>query len=505
MNAQATTQQGEGNPTFVRNSIFSVISGIMSSATGFISGVIVARALGVSGTGVIALALWLVFAAVTLADCGITGALARFLPEARGEGTRMRMLSTTLVWAFWIAVFAGEIVLLAVMLLWWPEAFAPGAWQGANGMLSFWLIALCFVIHMGNSFGYHFLRGIGRFDRIAAYSISGSVAQIVIVFAGAMFFGPGGAFVAYIVGSLPLAIVTFRLSLRGAVADRTERGRIVGYSGTLWLAGLLSPLLWTRVDLILVERIAGVEGAGLFTAAAGFSALLIQLCMMLCGAVLPHLSGTAVAGRTAASGAALKAVLFVLIPMVFGTAAIAPRLIPLVYGPAFQSAGVPAVILAIAAGGSVVTIALSNVMNALDQNRLLVIGGIVGCVLTLCLGLLLIPSYGIMGAAFARLGAQGTVAVITLVQLNRIQPGTVSMGWFAPIVLAGVLCALTASGVLVLWPSDWALIIAVPAGALLYLLMCRLLLRLDDADRRLLGLNHASGRAAMMVNRLIRA
>src|SRR5690606_29660216 len=140
------------------------------------------------------------------------------------------------------------------------------------------------------------------------------------------------------------------------------------YSGTLWIAGLLSPFLWTRVDLILVERMGGVHAAGLFTAAASISALLIQLCMMLCSAILPHLAAVPAAMRTATSRAALKAVLFVLFPIAFGTAAIAPRLVPLVYGPDFGTSGVATAILAIATAGSVLTIVLSNVLNMLEEN-----------------------------------------------------------------------------------------------------------------------------------------
>ncbi|WP_139139227.1 oligosaccharide flippase family protein [Sphingobium phenoxybenzoativorans] len=495
------------NPTFVRNSFFSVISGIMSSFAGFASGIIVARILGVSGTGTIAMALWMVFAAVTLSDWGLTGALARFLPPARGNPAETRQVTTYLVWAFWASVASGLLLLAGAMALWWPEAFTIEAWRGEHGTLSFGLIAFCFVIHMANSFGYHYLRGIERFGTIATYSISGSVAQIGIVLVGSMLFGPSGAMIAYIVGSLPLAIITFRLALRGRPIRGDYRRRVTRYSATLWIAGLLSPLLWTRVDLILVERLQGLNAAGLFTAAAAFSALLIQICVMLCGAVLPHLSAAGEQGRRATSSATLKAVLFLLMPMVFGTAAIAPRLIPLVYGPDFASAGLPAVILALAAGGSVITIALSNVMNALDQNAKLVIGGATGCVLTIALGLALIPHYGIMGAAAARFGAQATVACITLYQLNRVQPGTVSWSWFRPIAVASIWCALTAAGILHLWPSDYALILAVPAGGLVYLALCRILLKLDEADIRLLGLKPSSsaGRAASMMTKFMRA
>jgi len=495
------------NPTFVRNSFFSVIAGVMSSVAGFASGIIVARILGVSGTGTIAMALWLVFAAVTLCDWGLTGALARFLPPARGNAVETRQVTTYLVWAFWASVATGLVLLAGAMALWWPEAFTMEAWHGQHGMLSFGLIAFCFIIHMANSFGYHYLRGVERFGNIASYSISGSVAQIGIVLVGSLLFGPSGAMIAYILGSVPLAIVTFRLAIRGRPIRGEYRRKVTRYSAMLWIAGLLSPLLWTRVDLILVERIGGLNAAGLFTAAAAFSALLIQLCVMLCGAVLPHLSAGEDSARKAASSAALKAVLFLLMPMVFGTAAIAPRLIPLVYGPEFATAGLPAVILALAAGGSVITIALSNVLNALDQNAKLVIGGATGCVLTIVLGLILIPIYGIMGAAVARFGAQGTVAVITLYQLNQAQPGTVAWAWFRPIAVASIWCALTAAGILYVWPSDFALILAIPAGGIVYLTICRLLLKLDEADIRLLGLKPSSGagKAASMMTKLMRA
>lgn len=506
--ATETADAGQGGAnSFVRDSVLGVVAGISVSVAGFVSGVIVARTLGVPGTGTIAMAMWLVFVAVTLADSGITGALARFLPDLRDRAEERQAVLSLLLRGFWTATGLGILALAILAVLYRQEAMRSFHLNSLEAVVHFALIGVCFVIHFGSSFGYHYMRGTQRFRGIAVSCIIGALAQIACVLAGSLLFGTAGALVGYIIVGLPMALVTFRAAGNGARLEPELRSRVVHYSGTLWIAGLLSPLLWTRLDLVLVERVGGVTAAGLFAAAASLSALLVQLCMMLCSAVLPHLSSVPVEARTSSSRAAVKAVLFMLFPVAFGTAAVAPRLVPLIYGDDFRAAGLAATILAMATTGSIITIVLSNVLNMLEKNASLVKGGAVGGVLTVILCLALVPAYGIVGAAVARLGAQGTVAAITIHQLNRQQPGTVTGSWFLPIVLASIFCALGAELVLRAFPYDWGLAVAIPAGALCYLIGCRLVVRFDDDDFLVFRQkpNSRMGRAAATLSRLLTA
>lgn len=477
---------GEASPPdFAKSSALGVVAGFSSSVAAFLSGVIVARMLGVSGTGTTAMALWLIFAAVTLADTGITGALARFLPEA--EAVEGRRIGARLLRVFLRLIALGLAVLALIMTFGWNRLFEDALAQ-SGARLSYGAVILsCFLVHMSYAFGFQYLRGVHGFRTIALGSIAGAVLQVTVVLAGSWLFGVHGALAGYLAGSLPIALVLIRLPIVERRPDRATWQRVRNYALTLWLAALFSPLLWTRIDLALVGTIGGIREAGLFNAASSLTAMLMQACVTLCMAVVPHLASVEPERRPEASGAVMRILLLMLVPMALGMAAIAPRVVRLVYGPDFHDAGGAAIMLSVSAMGTLLTIALSNVINVLEKNSSLVKSGIVGAVLTLGLGFALVPFYGLIGAATARIVAQCTVAAMTLVQANRLQPGTLPYGWFGRLLLAGGACAGAAGGVLGWSLSDWMLVPAIAAGAVAYVLACRLLVPFDPADLDRLG------------------
>jgi O-antigen/teichoic acid export membrane protein len=476
----------QGGSGFVKNSAFGIVGGISLSLAGFASGVVVARTLGVDASGVIAMALWLLFLAVTVCDAGIPSTLARFLPDPDLPPDKRHDLPSRLLRPLWLAIVTGSCVLLAVLLSGMGSDPARYHLSPVEAATLVGLVVACFVVHMIYSFGYQYLRGSHQFGRIARLSLLGAVIQVLGVGTGGLLFGVSGAMAGYILGSLPVAFITMRMSWKTRRLDPVQRTRLQRYAWTIWLSGLLSPLLWTRADLLLVERGLGIHAAGLFTAAASLSALVLQLCMMLCSALLPHLSAVPQVDRARASAAALKLLLLILLPIAFGMAALAPRLVPFVYGPDFAAAGLAAYILSIAAGGSAITLVTSNVLNLLERNGRLVAGGIASAILTIVLCLWLIPLYGIIGAAFARLCAQGALAAVTIFQVNRLQPATISMRWFLPVLVSALLSAFAAELVMSLLPYDWAMLAAIVLAGVAYILFVMVLVPFEDSDVALL-------------------
>ena len=77
---------GEGlmSGSFVRNSVVNAVAGACVTLGGFTSSVVVARLLGVAGTGIMAYAAWSVTVAIIVADVGMPGALSRLFAGASG-------------------------------------------------------------------------------------------------------------------------------------------------------------------------------------------------------------------------------------------------------------------------------------------------------------------------------------------------------------------------------------------------------------------------------------
>jgi O-antigen/teichoic acid export membrane protein len=107
-------------------------------------------------------------------------------------------------------------------------------------------------------------------------------------------------------------------------------------------------LLWVRVDLLIVDQIVSAEAVGLFAAAATMAALLIQVCQMVCNALLPNILKAAAEQPEASSRASTITTrfgMFLLLPACFIGAALAPNAIELVYGAEFAGAGPTATLL----------------------------------------------------------------------------------------------------------------------------------------------------------------
>jgi O-antigen/teichoic acid export membrane protein len=488
----------------LRNSSLGILAGLSFSLAGLASGVIVARMLGVSGTGSVAMALWIVAAAVMVCELGLGGTLARFLPETTDGSPQRQAILGIIVRAFMVANLLGLAVLCIGLWAYWPTIMTDHAETRAQGLTYAGLILLCFLGHMGYAFAYHFLRGTGRFAAIAGRSVLGAGAQIVCVLIGGLYFGVNGAFAGYVVGSLPMAVVVLSMSGRGRVPASSHR-RLRRYSVSLWIATLFSPIVWTKFDLILVDRLMTVEAVGLFSVAATLAALLAQLCMMVSSAVLPHLASLRMEDRAKACSSVAKGVLALLIPAALGAAAIAPALIPLIYGHDFTEAGIIASLLAVGAVGSVITMLLANILNLLERNDQLIIGGVFGAVATIGLALVLIPAFGLIGAAATRICAQGLLAVVTIWQVNRLQPNTVNAGWLAAILLSGALSAGVAALVVGQIGGAIGILMAVAAGVVVYVIAASLMIPLRSDERLALrrGIARQAGRFSPITARLL--
>lgn len=482
--------------SLVRNSGLGVVAGLSSSLAGLVSGVIVARLLGVSGSGSVAMALWIVATVVMLCEFGLGGSLARFLPETGVNSSERRGVLGTVVRSYMGAVALGITLLVLGLWIYWPSIISNHATSPGQAQVYAGLIVFCFLGHMGYALAYHYMRGMGQFSSIAIRSILGAGAQVLCVAIGGVVFGINGAFAGYLIGSLPMAIVVLSLLPRGRL-DAPARKRLRRYAGTLWIATLFSPIVWTKFDLIMVDLLLNVEAVGLFSVAATLAALLAQLCTMVSSAVLPHLATVPQEDRRLTCSRIAKGVLALLIPATLGAAAIAPALIPLVYGSDFARAGLIAALLSIGAVGSVITMLLANILHMLERNDQLIIAGIIGAIATVGLDILLIPDFGLVGAAVARMGAQGLIAGLTIWQVNRLQPGTIAFRWLTGIVVASLLCAGTAALLLQALGGALGIVAAILAGVLIYAISARFLIPLDFVERTALA--HYFGRAAFIL------
>lgn len=471
----------------IKNASFSLMGGLTSAVGAFVAAAIVARSLGVTGTASVAMAMSIIFFATVIADVGVSGSLSRFMVREihAGETSGLQRF----VWdrfKLLAAAIAGGLLLVGVFLtFYWSDIVDKYAHSREEALLICALIIISFVVHMLFAFSYQYLRGFLEFRAISRYSMIGAVLQVIGVFIGSQYFGVVGALAGYLLPNLPMLWVLSRLRTARGTPPPQERLAVRRYALSLYVAALLSPLLWVRVDLLIVDQLASAKAVGLFAAAATVAALLMGVCQMVTNALLPNLL-RAVAERPE-SAAQVNATItrfgmFLLLPACFIGAALAPNAIELVFGAEFGGAGPTATLLGCAAAASAITLVLSGVLNAADANVALVRSGVVGAALTVVLGIALVSQFGLLGAAMGRLGAQSTVAAMNIAAANRVVPGLIRAGWFSRYLLAsataGAAAWLTAHGHGLL-----GLLLGALTGAAAFFVITVLALRLVKDDR----------------------
>lgn len=476
---------------FARNTIFSTVAGICYSLGAFLTSIAVARILGVQGAGIIALAIWIVTLTVALTDFGVFASLTRFLPELTHEGDRQQALQLT---SFLFRLFAlATVVPLSVyaLLSFWP-ALGPAASYvfGRDGEPLLWMLigSVCLTQSLG-TFMQGYWRGMQQFDR-AAYILMASVSfQLIAVTAGSILFGVAGALGGLICGSIVPALSCFTLGQRQHPISHELRRRVVRYAVYCWVGSLASTFVWSRVELAFLNHYFGSEPVGLFSVGLTLATMATQGPMLLTGGLLVYLSENfgkknfqAIRDATT-TGTRILA--FMVLPMCFGTAAVLPELLPLIYGQAFNSAVPAAIVLVASAALGASAAVASNVVLACERSDFFALCGLVGIVLAMLLGFVVIPYFGIMGAAWGRAFVQLTTVVIGFWFVERRLGCPLPFKHLARLAVAALLCAGVARVGITVMPGVFGLIASIIVGAIVYFGAVRLLHALpqEDVDR----------------------
>lgn len=260
-------------------------------------------------------------------------------------------------------------------------------------------------------------RAIDRFDIQNTYTllqsagIFGGLALALPVLGGAL----DGALAVYL--AVPLALVTiFGIRLAALVGfeprvDRAEARASVAYGSNLWVQNLLINL-HERVDLFLLAWLGiGAFDIGLYATAAGVVAQLRLLPGAIGVAILPQLAGATDAEAARLTAAVIRPSALLMIVIAAALAPIGMVAIPLFFGADYAAAVRPFLLLLPGVAAVAVSRVLARYFAAINRLRGMLVLGATVLVLNVLLNLVLIPHYGIAGAAVASLVSYSAEAI----------------------------------------------------------------------------------------------
>jgi O-antigen/teichoic acid export membrane protein len=210
--------------------------------------------------------------------------------------------------------------------------------------------------------------------------------------------------------------------------------------------------------------------------------------MLLTSALLPYFAenfrqGT-LGGLQGNCAAAMRVIGFLVFPACFGTAAVLPVLLPLLFGQAFAGA-VPAATVLVLAGalGGTASVGTSLIM-ATDHSDFIFFSGTAAAMLMVAAGFSLIPMFGVMGAAWVRATIQLLMVAVSGWFITRRLQLSLPLFDLGKLLIAAALCGSAARACLWWVPGAGSLPLAIFVGSAVYIVSVRLMhgLPKNDAD-----------------------
>ncbi|HZT97135.1 MAG TPA: polysaccharide biosynthesis C-terminal domain-containing protein [Chloroflexota bacterium] len=394
---------------------------------GLLSGVTAAHLLGPTGNGELnAIRLW----PGTIAFIGSGGlfeALCYFTGRHRERSGQV--YTTVLVL---LAPLAVIVVISGYFAMPWLLHAEP-AWVIARAQVFMLYVPVYFAVFAG----YSVLRGLGNINswNVLRFVLAAGYTAIVV----ASILAPTNrvTFIVYVyLGFVALnalgAVWVFRNKVRGSRAfDRSLVSPLLRYGG-LSVTGTTPQLLNLSLDQLAMAAFLPARQLGLYAAAVAWSSGIGPLASAFSYLILPRLAATSEADKAGAQLARTSR-LATLVVVVTGALSliVTPLAIFILFGRAFLPAVPAAFVLVTAALALNMKSFLAEGLRGLGKPGLAAVSEIVGLVVTVPCLIVLLPRWGIMGAAVASLLSY-CAGLLTAVWLLKIRARVGPRELFAP-------------------------------------------------------------------------
>jgi O-antigen/teichoic acid export membrane protein len=324
-----------------------------------------------------------------------------------------------------------------------------------------------------------FVQPIVRFAVLAAFALIGMTAEYALL----------GALLATVAATALLIWFLHRqVSLAGIAGEvHTEPGEMLRFSVPVYFSNLINTF-GGNLQTLLLGGMASVASAGVFAVAnhvmlvgAIFHQAIVQASMP----IFAELQDASDRARLHALYRTTSKWTFTLNLPFFLVAVLFPQALLSIFGPEFMDGATALVILAF---GSVINAATGTsgaVLDMTGHTRVKLLNSSLAVGLAITLNLILIPDYGITGAAIASLGSVATVNLLRVAEVVwLVRVGPYDLAWAKPL-LAGTAAVLVGWIVAMLAQGTGMLISSAVGAIALVLVYAGLLvaLGLSDDDR----------------------
>lgn len=478
--------------------MWNALSTIGSMLFGLITSIVLARTLGPALIGQYHYWTWVTGLLVLIASPGLAQAMTRFGAEFLAKQDRLTA-STIFVRLLLAELALGGIVCCAVLLF--------GLTTPTKDLLALTLAAIAVLPGVMERLFLAAAKGTQEFRSLSQASLAGNLSYAVLAIS-AVSLGLGLYALLLIAMArriLTLALIGWRLPSHYSVRDSLYlaaddgrltcrlasispevRRRLLRYCRDISLILIIDTVLYDRSELYFLRRFATDADIAFYSQAFDLAVKAMAIPAVFSGVLLPTFSSlTGQEDRErfdTLHASSYRVLALVSMPIGLGGAAIAPAFV-LLYGLDFQPMSPVLTILLVGnVVGAIATLS-STILHSIEQQSFIVRLGFLVALLNIVLDLLLIPSYGAVGAAFANSSSQ------LIAGLGVIAYSTRRLNLDFPLRSLGRIALAALSAAAVAWlVSTWigGLVLAIAAAVLAYPVLLRFFAALDVADHALL-------------------
>ncbi|HEY7717545.1 MAG TPA: flippase [Pedococcus sp.] len=402
-----------------------------------------------------------------LSLAGFRSALTRFVAMHVADGDAAR-LRGTLRMGLGLTVLASVVIggLLAAVAPWVARTLGDPSMATGVQLVALSLPAVTFSdAALAATQGWRTQRPftlIGRiFEPGLRLALTAGALAMGLGFEGAMWSVVAAAWAAAVLAGLAL-----HRQLRGTPRPDAvyEIREIFGFSMVSWFSALAATgLIW--VGTLILGAMQGQGEVGSFNVATRLVMLAVFVMAPINAAFTPHMAHLFHTGQVEASsrayGSATRWILTLSMPAFILLIAFPTQLLGY-FGPEYRSAAAVTVVLALGQLVSAAAGPCGTVLNMSGRVRLTMVDNVAALVLNVVLNVLLIPRYGIVGAAVAW-SASLVVANVAKVLQARYVVGVAATGASLGRVLLASVPAAGAAALLTQWVHHWAAVVLVAA------------------------------------------
>lgn len=407
------------------------------------------KLLSVENYGILTAIIAAYYILIYFVTFGMHEAVPKFVSELikRGQPAQARGI---IKYALKLSFAASSAFLLIILFL--AETISKIFYGSAAMTTSLQLVAVLLFVAALASVIKSALAGLQKFKLMFLADTVGSAVKIFSAI-GLVFFSLAvlGALTAWILFFVVVAVICiFPIMKYLSTAARFDKKKFLSFSG-LSLFSYLSYYIILQGGVVVLAALAGARAAAYFGVAILFGQVLLLVPQVLIGALFPNLSELWVREKAKTTRLLLTAVKFsilVVLPFTIIFAFAAPGMIKLFYTTAYLEAAeiFPAFMFGSFLLGISMILLIAIYAANRPKGRLAIIGS--GSVVNVVLCFLLIPAFGIQGAALAYTTAQITILISALIYVNRFMSITFSKNslWIIPLsALVYILLSFTLS------------------------------------------------------------